>query len=166
DVNRFTLHSSLICQGGPLQNPELGPITAWSANCGNLALRFTPLPPRGRCMIEGCNAKVKSRETRGRGGERSAPPRVSVAILLDSLFVGQQSETIRVNVRLVEVSVVARNSAGEPLTDLTRDDFQILDNGKPQGIRFFALETRSAPAVVVVPLPEHVFSNRMENKVK
>jgi VWFA-related protein len=91
--------------------------------------------------------------------------RIIVAILLGGLFVGQHPETIRVGVRLVQVSVVARNSAGEPLTDLTQDDFEILDNGKPQAIRFFALETRSAPAVVPEPLPEHVFSNRTENKV-
>ncbi len=90
--------------------------------------------------------------------------RIIVAILLGGLFVGQHPETIRVGVRLVQVSVVARNSAGEPLTDLTQDDFEILDNGKPQAIRFFALETRSAPAVVPEPLPEHVFSNRTENK--
>jgi VWFA-related protein len=92
--------------------------------------------------------------------------RTIVAILLGLLFAGQQPETIRVNVRLVQVSVVAHNGAGEPLSDLTKDDFEILDNGKPQTIRFFALETRSAPAVLSVPLPEHVFSNRMENKVK
>lgn len=92
--------------------------------------------------------------------------RIIVAILLGGLFAGQQPETIRVSVRLVQVSVVAHNSAGEPLTDLTKDDFEILDNGKPQAIRFFAQETRSAPAVLFVPLPEHVFSNRMENKVK
>jgi hypothetical protein len=63
--------------------------------------------------------------------------RIIVAILLGGLFVGQHPETIRVGVRLVQVSVVARNSAGEPLTDLTQDDFEILDNGKPQAIRFF-----------------------------
>jgi VWFA-related protein len=91
--------------------------------------------------------------------------RIFVAILLGGLFVGQHPETIRVGVRLVQMSVVARNNAGEQLTDLTQDDFEILDNGKPQAIRFFALETRSAPAVVPVPLPEHVFSNRTENKV-
>jgi len=92
--------------------------------------------------------------------------RTIVAILLGGLFAGQQPETIHMNVRLVQVSAVARNSAGEPLTDLTKDDFEILDNGKPQSIRFFALETQSAPTVLSVPLPEHVFSNRMENNVK
>jgi VWFA-related protein len=91
--------------------------------------------------------------------------RIIVAILLAGLFAGQQPQTVRVNVRLVQVSVVARNSAGEPLTDLTQDDFEILDNGKSQPIRFFARQTQSPSAVVPVPLPEHVFSNRAENKV-
>ena len=91
--------------------------------------------------------------------------RIIVAFLLGGLLASQQPQTVRVNVRLVQVSVVARNSAGEPLTDLTQDDFEILDNGKSQAIRFFALETRSASPVVPVPLPEQVFSNRTENKV-
>ena len=92
--------------------------------------------------------------------------RIIIAALLGCIFALPQTEPIRVSVRLVQVSVIARDRAGEPVTDLTKDDFEILDNGRPQAIRLFALETQSAPSVLPVPLPENVFSNRMGKKVE
>ena len=48
--------------------------------------------------------------------------RTILAILLTGLLTHQGTEPIRVNVRLVEVNVVALNKAGEPVADLTKDD--------------------------------------------
>ncbi len=71
------------------------------------------------------------------------------------------SPVIRVTSRLVEVGVVVHNKNG-PVTDLTRDDFQVFDRGKLQKIAVFqkngALPTRQPSAPVNVN-PE-VFSNR------
>ena len=39
--------------------------------------------------------------------------------------------------RLVDLNVVAVDKHGQPITDLTADDFQISDSGKPQKISFF-----------------------------
>jgi glyoxylase-like metal-dependent hydrolase (beta-lactamase superfamily II) len=63
--------------------------------------------------------------------------RIIVAVLLAGMLGGQQPGPIQVNVRLVQVSVIARNSAGVAIRDLTADDFEILDNGKAQIVRFF-----------------------------
>lgn len=72
---------------------------------------------------------------------------------------------IKVSVQLVEVSVVAVDKNGQPVTDLTKDDFEIQDNGKPQVVRYFALETKSKASTSASPLPDHLFSNRTLGKV-
>src|ERR1035438_4913278 len=70
--------------------------------------------------------------------------------------------TFRAGTKLVEVDVIAR-SKGAPATGLTEDDFILLDNGKPQKIAFFSVQSGSVPAppaVGVAPLPAGVVSNR------
>ena len=66
--------------------------------------------------------------------------------------------TFHAGTRLVEVEVVVRNNRG-PVTNLTKDDFTIVDQGKPQRIDVFhaGQTTQAAPAV---PLPPGTVSNR------
>src|SRR5436309_15887609 len=42
----------------------------------------------------------------------------------------KDESVLHVETRLVEVNVVAQDSKGNAITDLTRDDFNLLDNGK------------------------------------
>jgi VWFA-related protein len=58
---------------------------------------------------------------------------------------------------LIRLNVTALDSGGEPVDNLTRDDFQISDQGKPQKIAFFRQSPGAAPAV---PLAPHEYSNR------
>jgi VWFA-related protein len=51
---------------------------------------------------------------------------------------------IRSSTNLVEVRVVATDSKGHPITDLRREDFQVLDNSKPQVLRLFASASPAA----------------------
>src|SRR5271154_2124048 len=46
-------------------------------------------------------------------------------------------ETIRVDVSLVNVSFSVRDARGTPVADLTRDDFELLEDNVPQKIAFF-----------------------------
>jgi len=69
------------------------------------------------------------------------------------------------------VNVVVTDKKGEPVRGLTKDDFTLLDSGKPQSISFFAEETNElmAPtgtqsAALVQPAASHTFSNRFEEK--
>lgn len=56
-------------------------------------------------------------------------------------------ETIEVSVVNLEVFVTGRN--GEPIPDLKREDFQVLEDGKPVEITNFFAETGPVPAMAV-----------------
>ena len=51
-----------------------------------------------------------------------------------------ETTTFKVKVNLVEVRVVVRDAKGKAIGNLKRDDFQLLDNGKPQVISKFSVE--------------------------
>jgi hypothetical protein len=46
--------------------------------------------------------------------------------------------TIQINSRLVAVSAVVRDKAGQPVSGLTRDDLLLKQDGKPQAITYFS----------------------------
>jgi len=48
--------------------------------------------------------------------------------------------TLRVSVKLVPVTVVLRDSKGNVMGNLRKEDFQLFDNGKPQEITSFSVE--------------------------
>jgi VWFA-related protein len=69
--------------------------------------------------------------------------------------------TIRVNTRLVLVDVVATDKQGKPVTGLTRNDFTVEENGKPQKISTF--ETPGEGKLPGAPaLPPGIYSNRAQ----
>lgn len=53
----------------------------------------------------------------------------------------QQPPSIHVDVRLINVAFTVRNDKGAFVTDLTKDDFEVFDDGTPQPIAFFARST-------------------------
>ena len=71
--------------------------------------------------------------------------RVAIAVILCAciapLLIAQSPEqpTFRVQVDAVEIDASVTDAAGNVVTDLTRDDFEILENGKPQPITSFSL---------------------------
>jgi VWFA-related protein len=50
----------------------------------------------------------------------------------------QQPAAIRVNVRLVNVAFTVRDLSGKLVTNLSKDDFEVLDDCQSQPISFFA----------------------------
>lgn len=101
---------------------------------------------------------------------------VLVASLLTAVTLGQQTPdktasaagngalqqpVLKVKTRLVIVDVVARNSKGEPITDLKADDFTITEDGKPQHISTFSFQrqdSKARPSQTPV-LPPNTFNN-------
>ena len=68
----------------------------------------------------------------------------------------------RVGTRLVQLDVVVLNDK-TPVRGLTKDDFTVLDKGKPRNIAVFsATEAHKAPKSD--PIPANVASNRMNNR--
>jgi Ca-activated chloride channel homolog len=51
---------------------------------------------------------------------------------------GGRDQRLRIGVDLVNFGVVVTDKRGTPITGLTRDDFEVLERGKPQTIQFFA----------------------------
>src|SRR5438128_1019387 len=73
-----------------------------------------------------------------------------------------QTPVLKVTTHLVQVNVVVHAKKNEPVTDLTKADFTVLDDGHPQQIATFAMES-SRPADVKQTrfvLPANTFSNK------
>lgn len=65
--------------------------------------------------------------------------------------------------RMVDLNVVALDSHGQPVTDLTRDEFRVTDSGQPQNIAFFRRrDSRRGLAPTAGP---NEFSNRGETNI-
>jgi VWFA-related protein len=52
---------------------------------------------------------------------------------------GQQDQTIRVKTELIDLRTVVTDKRGQPITDLKKEDFELLENGKPQDVSFFSV---------------------------
>jgi VWFA-related protein len=67
---------------------------------------------------------------------------------------------IRTNVHMVEVSVIATDSKGLPVSGLGVSDFHVFDNGKEQTVASFEkIDSRAAPGQA--SLPPNTYSNRV-----
>lgn len=101
----------------------------------------------------------------------SADAVFAVAISLLATAVSQQSPqsspapepSFKATTRVVNVNVVVTDTHGNPITGLTKDDFELLDDGKPQSIRFFeAVDNASSPPAA--PLPPNTYTNQLMAK--
>ncbi|MFY9746125.1 MAG: VWA domain-containing protein [Acidobacteriaceae bacterium] len=68
------------------------------------------------------------------------------------------SPQFEVSTHLVQFGVIARNKDG-PADHLTKDDFVVLDRGKPQTIRVFSADASRGASQPVTPLPPNSFSD-------
>lgn len=74
----------------------------------------------------------------------------------------QSPYVIHTATRLVQVNVIVQNGKGGPITGLKKEDFSLLDNGKPQQVAFFSATAPSR--TVPPPLAGNVFTNRSDLK--
>ncbi len=73
---------------------------------------------------------------------------------------GNAVATIKSKVRLVLVDVVVTNGKGDAVTGLHKQDFEVLEDGKPQTISTFEEHHGAPPTQIKVPpLPPHVYTN-------
>jgi VWFA-related protein len=68
--------------------------------------------------------------------------RLAVLALLAVLLPAQDEQpTFKAEVKVVNVLATVRNKKGAFIRDLGKDDFAVLENGRPQTIRYFSRET-------------------------
>ncbi len=76
---------------------------------------------------------------------------------------------MQVERNLVLVRAVVRDSKGKAIGNLRKEDFELLDNGKPQSIAHFSAEVPGSKAVPPKPVPAEIVDEEMgvisENKV-
>src|SRR5687768_16117030 len=98
-----------------------------------------------------------------------ALPLIFAAVVLQSPVRGQAPQTpgvtFQVEVNYVDVDVVVSDEQGNFVTGLTRDDFEVYEDGKPQKIETFALVDIPVekPQEIVVegrPVPADTRTNR------
>ncbi len=70
----------------------------------------------------------------------------------------QEPATLRVTTRLVTINAVVSDKQGNAITDLTKDDFTIVDGGHEQKIQFFSVMTNQPPPVPA-PMPPDTYTN-------
>jgi VWFA-related protein len=78
---------------------------------------------------------------------------------LTSLRAAEDPPLFHVSTQLVEVDVAVRGKNGQ-VRDLTKNDFAVLDNGKPQQISLFSVRSSAGRDSRPSPLPGSVISNR------
>lgn len=58
----------------------------------------------------------------------------------------QDAATVRIDTELVQIDVVVADKQGKLISDLKREDFQILEDGKPQAVSHFSVGTSGRQA--------------------
>ena len=77
---------------------------------------------------------------------------------------------IKVTTRLVQISVVVHDHRGNPVADLKKEDFELTDQGRPQNISLFSVDSLTAPAPSAKSgsaspmMPRNVVTNRPERR--
>ena len=85
-------------------------------------------------------------------------PRPALALLISLLMAAPalpQDPTFRTSVKLVVVDCIVTDKDGKPIETLTKDDFQIFEDGKPQQLRTAELQRLNSK-----PLPPTSFAAR------
>jgi VWFA-related protein len=75
----------------------------------------------------------------------------------------QEPGVVQVTTHLVQVNVIVKDSHGQLVPGLTRDDFTLTDDGKPQKISAFLVEQSHTPAAIP-PVPPDFFTNITERQ--
>jgi VWFA-related protein len=71
---------------------------------------------------------------------------------------------IRTTTHLVQVNVIVKDKTGNPVGDLSKDDFTLLGENKPQEISTFSMQATHLTRGMSAPPPKNTFTNRFEQE--
>ena len=81
-------------------------------------------------------------------------------LLPAGLLLAQDTVTLKVETRAVQINVAVKDHQGRPIRGLRKEDFTVTDDGRRREIQMFSSEDEPAPVAAPVKLPPNVFSNR------
>lgn len=90
--------------------------------------------------------------------------RATAVVLVLACAAQSPAPTFRAATRVVQVTVVVHDKAGNPVPGLTAGDFTLYEDGKEQPIRIFSVESDRVTAQPLAALPAGTFSNRLEGR--
>jgi len=90
-----------------------------------------------------------------------------LSVVATPLLQGDQQDrpVFRSNTRLIEVSVIVTNRDRESVPSLTAADFQIFDDGRPQKVELFSIETGTTSAPAQPPTPPTRAQREFSNEI-
>ena len=113
-----------------------------SHRCCSLARQFAPWNfSRRRCLANGSDG-ARSYNT-GEGARKILRHASGILALCCCVIAVAQEAVFRSKVDLVLVPVVVRDGKGRPIANLTKDDFELFDQGRKQTIASFSAVRRS-----------------------
>jgi len=86
---------------------------------------------------------------------------VAIIALLTAGGAASQEPTFRATTKMIELSVVATSGKNQQVSDLKKEDFTVLEDGKPVQISYFAT-TEMLKAAAPPKLPAGIYTNRPE----
>lgn len=88
--------------------------------------------------------------------------RAAAVVLAFSAVLGAQDApaTFKSNTNLVIINVTVRDKSGKPIDTLKKEDFQLIEDGKPQAISVFELQKLDSDVLPPVATPEKALLRR------
>ncbi|SPE40211.1 conserved exported hypothetical protein [Candidatus Sulfotelmatobacter sp. SbA7] len=134
----------------PEQSSSGGASAVTSRTSPRLDVGLTTGKVAATCLVCFCLAFAQSGNSPAPAPQQSSSPPQSSSSTVDSAATADKNSAemashdapaeFKVNVRLVLVRTVVRDTQGHAIGNLNKDDFQLFDNGKPQIIKQFAVE--------------------------
>src|SRR5580698_5797022 len=91
----------------------------------------------------------------------TAPRIISVALTCVGLLAQDQtSPTFKTNTNLVIVNVAVKDKSGKAIEDLRKEQFTLLEDGKPQPISVFELQRLNGETLPALQAPEPTLKTR------
>src|SRR5215813_10814467 len=104
-------------------------------------------------ISEPYSQKVQRQSTHGPLSDADSHTLLDLALYDAGQNPPAQDQPIRVKTELIDLRAAVTDKKGQPITDLRKEDFELMDNGKPQEVSFFS----------VVKIPGRGEARRTEN---